>query len=1697
MLKKLLLKIGIILAVIFVYSPDTWAIPITVNSYQVTNWQYGGSTAKLRIYSDTTFITSDGKTIIAGSPNVTGGFYKEVTITIASNIATIPSFSLDSTTDGQNTTSARYTAVFFDSNNRRLGAFAPFTQFFLSHVPGASQTWTSIGSYNFTGPAPPGLRFTFDDATIQRMLSGITGFTDPMSAVGDIIVGTTAGAATRLPIGSSGQYAKVSGGTVAYGSILNADVAELLAVTDLSTYTATSGTGTTALRTTITSPTTNQAIIWNGTNWVNGTAGGGAGTITSINADATAAQTFTVNTSQFPTLTITDNGTGDHKLGLSGAIGTTIGGTNLTSYTTGDLIYGSASNVLSKRAIGTTGYPLIVSGGVPNWGQLDLTVGVTGVLPVANGGSANAFFAVTGPAGTIKTFTLPNANAVILTDQAAVTTAQGGTNIQTYTTGDTLYASASNVLSKRSIGADNTVFRVSSGLPVWGALNLATDVTGVLAFANGGIGAAGLTPGYVKSTGSAYTAVAVPIPIADGGSNNTGSGYTSFGAFYYTGTAFGTSNAGTTGTILTGVTSSAPAFSATPTLTSLTLSGLTANSVVFAGTAGILSQNNSRFTWDNSNFRLSVQDTIRLLGSSSGFVGLKAAAAAGGTTYTLPSADGTVNQVLSTDGAGTLFFATVSGGGSGITSLNGLTTSTQTITIATTGATSPTIDQPTSSNNRIIIPLASASNSSGLVTNASQVISGAKTLDAVLALANGTTSNPPILFTCSSCAVTTSPQNGAFETNGQFLYYTQSLPSTARKTIAYTDTTITDGQLSANVQLKTEKGANDGYAPLNSSGFVDLADGGLGIGLTIGTAGTILRSDGSNVAFSTDGSALTALNATNISSGTLNNARLSGVELTANKAASGGYASLDGSTKVPIAQISEVLAIADTTTYNGVSGSGTTAIASTITAPADTQYLKYDSATNNWINANLPSSSVHNLLDGVVHPDTSATTVVRGMVVVGNATPKWAGLTLGAINKSLTSDGTDAVWAFVDINSGTTSNLVATRGGTGLTSGTSGGLLYFNSGTTIASSGALTANAILYGSGAGAAPGVITNNATATRKFVTQVSSGAPAYDILANGDVAELLAVTDLSTYSGTSGTGVTAIRSTFTSLTTNDVLTWSGTNWINQAPGGGSTHDILSATHTDSLAAAVVRGDVMVGNATPKWSRKAVDTSNRIFVNDGTDATWGKVDLTASTNVSGILTATNGGVNNAFFQISGPATTIKTYTITDTSTTIATILSKLDAFAATTSAELKTVISDESGSGALVFANTPTLVTPVLGAATATSINGLTLTSSTGVLTITNAKTLSVSNTLTFTGTDTSSVAFGAGGTVAYTGNNLSVFAATTSAQLAGVINDETGSGLAVFATTPTLTTPVLGVATATSINKVAITAPATSSTLTVADGSSLITSGANSLTLTTTGTTNATLPSGTKTLVATDVATLSSLASVGTITTGVWNATDIAVADGGTGLSSATAYALLAGGTTSTGAFQSIASVGTAGQVLMSNGAGALPTFQTAASGMSTLLAQVSNAEVTTSTAENTELTYSLAANTLSTNRGFHVQVQVLFTDGVGTRTLTPRLKFGGTTIHGQAVTTSGTQTFLITIDWYLYNSNATNLQYSAMDLRYTATALGTTATAPTVLYGQNTSAIDTTASKDIVVTMQMGTSNAAIKYKVVNANVRLLY
>lgn len=80
--------------------------------------------------------------------------------------------------------------------------------------------------------------------------------------------------------------------------------------------------------------------------------------------------------------------------------------------------------------------------------------------------------------------------------------------------------------------------------------------------------------------------------------------------------------------------------------TTLTVAGL---SGPLTGTVGATTQNTGYFT------------VMRLYGSGSGYVGFQGASAAGSTTYTLPSADGTSGQALTTNGTGTLSWAAVGG----------------------------------------------------------------------------------------------------------------------------------------------------------------------------------------------------------------------------------------------------------------------------------------------------------------------------------------------------------------------------------------------------------------------------------------------------------------------------------------------------------------------------------------------------------------------------------------------------------------------------------------------------------------------------------------------------------------------------------------------------------------------------------------------------------------------------------------------------------------------------------------------------------------------------------------------------------------------------------------------------------------------------------------------------------------------------
>jgi hypothetical protein len=64
--------------------------------------------------------------------------------------------------------------------------------------------------------------------------------------------------------------------------------------------------------------------------------------------------------------------------------------------------------------------------------------------------------------------------------------------------------------------------------------------------------------------------------------------------------------------------------------------------------------------------------------------------------------------------------------------------------------------------------------------------------------------------------------------------------------------------------------------------------------------------------------------------------------------------------------------------------------------------------------------------------------------------------------------------------------------------------------------------------------------------------------------------------------------------------------------AGGGGGTHNILSSTHSDTVAATVVRGDIITGNSTPAWSRLALGSSATFLRSNGTDLVYAAISAT-----------------------------------------------------------------------------------------------------------------------------------------------------------------------------------------------------------------------------------------------------------------------------------------------------------------------------------------------------------------------------------------------------------------------------------------------------------------------------------------------------
>lgn len=280
--------------------------------------------------------------------------------------------------------------------------------------------------------------------------------------------------------------------------------------------------------------------------------------------------------------------------------------------------------------------------------------------------------------------------------------------------------------------------------------------------------------------------------------------------------------------------------------------------------------------------------------------------------------------------------------------------------------------------------------------------------------------------------------------------------------------------------------------------------------------------------------------------------------------------------------------------------------------------------------------------------------------------------------------------------------------------------------------------------------------------------------------------------------------------------------------AAGGGNVNaggTLTSNMPVIGAGTTAVSVGTVSGNTTQFVTTTGAQTSGAAVV---IDAAGNHVAATSP------IGATYGGTGNAYFSVSGPASTIKTYTLPNANSTIA-ALGAAQSWTAGQTFTLGNLLLGGSSGTTTLNASSAASGTLTLPAATDTLVaRATTDTLSNKTFDTANTNTIRINgNTLTATAGSATVTVPNSTGTLALTSNNLGAFAATTSAQLAGVMSDETGSGLVVFATSPTLVTPTLGVASATSINKVALTAPATSATLTIADGKTLTAS--NTLTFT----------------------------------------------------------------------------------------------------------------------------------------------------------------------------------------------------------------------------------------------------------------------
>lgn len=103
----------------------------------------------------------------------------------------------------------------------------------------------------------------------------------------------------------------------------------------------------------------------------------------------------------------------------------------------------------------------------------------------------------------------------------------------------------------------------------------------------------------------------------------------------------------------------------------------------------------------------------------------------------------------------------------------------------------------------------------------------------------------------------------------------------------------------------------------------------------------------------------------------------------------------------------------------------------------------------------------------------------------------------------------------------------------------------------------------------------------------------------------------TNLSSLAGLSYASASFVKMTGANLFTLDTNTYLTSV---------TAHNLLSSTHGDTLADTVARGDVLIGNSTPKWARLGKGANGTVLTSDGTDVSW-QTPAAAGSNPGGIL--------------------------------------------------------------------------------------------------------------------------------------------------------------------------------------------------------------------------------------------------------------------------------------------------------------------------------------------------------------------------------------------------------------------------------------------------------------------------------------------